>query len=213
MFGFIGDLFGGGESEAEKAARESRKREEERQRRIKKGTKRVNNIFGQFDDDFYDDRHQSYLDFARPQVDREFGDASEQLTYALARNGTMNSSVAGDERSDLQTQYDINLQDITDKAREFETNARNSVEQARSGLITTLNATGDATGAANSALNRAESLSQTPAYSPIGQLFTDFSSGLSQQAALERAEAASGRDYARYNTRLFGAPAGAVENR
>ena len=197
---------GGGSGEARRA----REAEEKRQAEIRKGTSRINKTFGQFDDDFFADRRQSYMDFARPQVDDAYGDATEKLTYALARNGTLNSSVAGDQNADLNKEYQINLQDIADRARGYETEARNQIEGARADLITTLQATGDASGAANSAVNRAAALSQQPAYSPIGQLFTDFTSGLSQQAALERAEAAGSPVKPRYNTGLFGVPAGAV---
>jgi len=199
---------GGGDGEAKKA----RKAEEARQARIRAGTEEINKVFdGNFTDDFFGDRRGSFVEFARPQVDEQFGDATEQLTYQLARNGTLNSSIAGDQTADLNRQYDIQLQDITDQARQYESTARTAVEDARANLIATLNATGDAEGAANAALARSTALSSTPAYSPVGQLFTDFTAGLGQQAAFERAEAASGRDYARYNTGLFGAPSGAVK--
>lgn len=200
---------GGG---AKKEARRARKAEEARQSRIREGSAAIDNTFSQFDDDFFADRRQSYVDFARPQLDREFAEAGEQTTYSLARGGLLDSSIAGEQRADLQTAYDVNLQDVVDKARAYETDARNAVESARGSLLTTLNATGDAQAASQAAVNKAGALSQGPAYSPLGQLFTDFTAGISQQAALERAEAASGKNYARYDTGLFGVPSGSVRN-
>lgn len=200
-----------GKNDAADEAKRARQDEEARQARIREGTENINTTFGQFDDDFFGGRRQSYVDFARPQIDEQYGDAKDQLTYGLARSGLGSSSIAGEQYADLEKDYTVNLQDIVDKARAYETEARNSVEGARADLVAMLNSTGDAVGAGNAAINRSAALSKAPAYSPIGQLFTDFSAGLSQQAALERAEAASGRDYARYNTGLFGASPGAVK--
>lgn len=200
-----------GKNDAAKEAERARQQEEERQGRIREGTTSINSTFDQFNDDFFADRRASYTDFARPQIDDQYGKAKEQLTYALSRAGLGSSSVAGDQYADLDKAYQINLQDVVDKARAYETEARNSVESARADLIANLNATGDAQGATNAALSRAAALSHTPAYSPVAQLFSDGTAALAQQAALERAEAASGRDYARYNTGWFGASPGAVK--
>lgn len=166
-----------------------------------------------FNDDFFNSLSQSYTDYARPQIDKMAGDARKQLTFALARNGTLDSSVRGEKNAEIQRQYDIGLQDITDKGRQFATDARTNVERARADLISMLQATGDAQGASNAALSRAAILSEPPAYSPLGQLFTDFTSGLATQAAFERAEALSGAprgSMARYNTGLFGPRSGSV---
>lgn len=203
----------GGGSEAANARLE----EQARQTEIRFGRELINTIFDgteenpRFGDEFFGKRRQSYIDFARPQLDQQHSEAKKQLIFTLARAGLVDSSVAGEQNAELARQYGIGLQNVTDKARESETNARNSIESARSDLMTTLQATGDATGAANSAIARAGALSREPAYSPVAQLFTDFTDGLSTQAALERAEAATGRDYARYRTGLFGTPTTAVK--
>ena len=158
-----------------------------------------------FDDDFFSGRRQAYIDYASPQLEEQYGDAQKQLTFALTRSGNLDSSMRADKSAELQKMYDINKQKIADDALSYETQARNSVEDARSNLIATLNATGDAQGAANAALARSQALSQSPSYSPISQLFTDFTAGLGTQAAMERAEAASQGGYkSRYNTGLFG---------
>lgn len=167
-----------------------------------------------FNDDFFSGLSQSFIDYARPQLDDQFGKAREQLTFALARNGTLDSSMRGEQNADLQREYDTNLQDITDKGRQYATDARTNVERARADLIGMLQATGDAAGATNAALSRASILSQPPAYSPLGQLFTDVTSGLATQAAFERAEALGGYprgSVARYNTGLFSPRSGAVK--
>lgn len=155
-----------------------------------------------FDDDFYKGRRDAYTDYANPQLEDQYGDANKQLTFSLARGGLLDSSVRGEKLGDLQKLYDTQKQAVADKALSYETSARNSVEDARGNLISTLNATGDAEGAAKSALARSTALTQPDAYSPLGQLFTDFTNGLGIQAAQERSYAAGGAKPL-YNTGLF----------
>ena len=160
-----------------------------------------------FGDKFFGGIRDSFVNFARPQVDDQFRKASEQGTFQLARSGTLDSSIRGDQTADLKKQYDISLQDITDKARGYETEARNNVERTRGDLISMLQVTGDATGAANSALTRAATLATPPAYSPLGQLFQDGTAMLGQQMAAERAFALGLGPKPRGGAGLF-APAG-----
>jgi len=160
---------------------------------------------GQFNDAFFDGIKQNYLDYADPQLDSQYQDANKQLTFSLDRSGLLNSSVLGQKQSDLQKLYDTNKQKVADDALSYETTAKNNVEDARSNLIQMLNTTGDAQGTANSAIARASALAAPPTYSPLGQLFTDFTGALGTQAAQEKAAAASGGSYSiPYNTGLFG---------
>lgn len=169
---------------------------------LKNGLYSTKNTTTGFNDDFFDARKQAYLDYADPQLQDQYNDANRQLTFSLARSGLLDSSARGEKLGDLQKLYDSQKQAIADKALSYETSARNSVEDARANLIQTLNATGDAEGAANSALARSQALSQPDAYSPLGQLFTDFTNGLGIQAAQERSYAAGGAKPL-YNTGLF----------
>lgn len=165
-------------------------------------TKSATGTTGQFTPEFFNNRRQAYLDYANPQLEDQYGKANKELTFSLARSGLLDSSVRGQKLGDLQKLYDTQKQAVADKALSSETDARNSVEDARSNLISTLNATGDAQGAANSALARSTALSAPAAYSPLGQLFTDFTNGLGIQAAQERSYAAGGSKPL-YNTGLF----------
>lgn len=163
---------------------------------------------GGFSDQFYSDRRKAFLDYANPQLDEQYGEANKQLTYSLARSGLLDSSVRAEKGAELQKKYDLNKQQIADQALSYETEARTNVEKARSDLITMLNATGDAEGAASSALARSQALSAPQAFSPLTQLFADFTGGLAQQAGYERANALGGSgvgqpQIGRYNTGLF----------
>lgn len=168
-------------------------------------------VLGQFTPAFYEKQKQNYLDYANPQVDKQFNDASKQLTFALARGHNLDSSAAATQTGDLTTQYGLQKQKVADDALSYETKAKSSVEDARANLISNLNATGDAQGAVNSATARASALSQPAAYSPLTNLFSDFTAGLGTQSALEKANYYSGGAAgARYSTGLFAPSAGAV---
>lgn len=202
-----------GAKAAQREAERARQQEEARQAEIRQGRTAINDTFSQFDDNFFAGNRQAFKDYATPQLDEQFGDATKELTFDLARSGLRNSSVRGEQAGRLQGLYDKNMQQVTNEALSREQQQRNSVEGARSDLISLLQTTGDAQGATNQALSRANMLSQPQPFSPMGQLFTDFTAGLGTQAAMERAGAMSnGRFSPRYDTGLFGTPSGAVRN-
>jgi hypothetical protein len=183
---------GNSKNSGAKEAAQARADEQARQASIRSGTDSINNTFdSQFNDDYFNKQRDAYTSYADPQLEDQYGSAQKELTYALARGGLLDSSVRGQKAGELQQKYDLNKQQIADQAQSYADQGRTSVEDARSGLISSLNATGDATGAANSAISRASALSAPTAYSPLTQLFTDFTSALGTSAALAKANAAA----------------------
>lgn len=201
----MSSLFSDPNKAAKRAAAEQRAREEARQAQIRQGTQSIDDIFGRnFNDGFYNGRKQSFIDYASPQLEDQYGDARKALTFSLDRGGVLDSSIRADKFGELEKLYAQNRQQIGDQALSYEGEARNNVENARAGLLQMLNSSADASGVANQALSRAQALSAPQAYSPLSQLFATFTSGLGQQAAQERAEAMSGGLYkAKLNTGLF----------
>ena len=199
----MGGKSGGKAQKAE--AERARAEEEARQQRIRQGTSAINSKFSQFDDNFYRGIRDGYTNYAIPQLTEQRDKAAKDLTFSLARSGQLDGSVRGQKTSELQKLFDLNEQQVRDQALAQENQARNNVENARADLIGTLNATGDNQQAVNSALSRATVLTQPQAYSPLGQLFTDFTAQLGNQAARERAAAASGGTYKpAFSTGWFG---------
>lgn len=202
---------GGGGKGGSGAADAARAEEMRRQAAIREGTEKVNSLFdGQFNDDFYGQRRQAYLGYATPQLEDQYADAVKQLTFALDRTGTADSSIRAAKMGDLQKLYDTNKRAVSDTALNYENDARNNVEQARSSLISQLNATADVGGTVNAANSRAAALSAQQGYSPLGQMFSAFTNALGTQAANERTAALTGgQSY--YNTGLFGPKKNAVQ--
>jgi hypothetical protein len=202
---------GGSDGSAEVAA--ARSEEQARQQAIRDGTTKISDLFdGQFNDQFYDGRRDSFINYASPQLADQHKDASKQLTFALERRGALDSSSRASLGTELERKRALLDTEIKDKASDYANSARANVESARGDLVNTLNATGDVQGAVNSANARATILSQTPGYSPLASMFVDFTSGLGKQAAAERAFAYGGGPKPAISTGLFGTPSGAVVN-
>lgn len=181
----IFDWFGDdGSSEVEKA----RADELARQQRIRTGTTKINKLFDTtFSPNFYNQRRDSFTNFALPQLSDQTADARRELVYALDRRGALDSSSRAHQEADLEKHRALAETNIKDQGTQFANTARSNVEGARADLINTLNATGDVDASVRGATSRAAILSQVPAYSPIASLFADFTAGLGKQAAAERA--------------------------
>jgi len=187
--------FGGGGGDG--GAAEQRRQEEMRQQRVREGRDKIDETFAQFDQPFFDARRQSYIDYASPQLEDQFKDASRDLLLALTRSGLQNSSARARRFADLQKQYDTNARGIANKALDFENRARSSVESAKGDLYSQNQNLADPAMVAQNAMNRATTLTQMPSYNPLLALFEGVTAGIATQADLER------RGLARKDTGLF----------
>ncbi len=163
-------------------AAQARADEAARQARIREGMGRIDQAFQGFNDAFYKTRSDAYSNYANPQLDQQFKQQQNALAYNLARNGLTASSEASRNAGELQRQYNLGRSTIAGEAQNQANQARQQVEQNRSELVSQLNATGDTQQAANSSLTRANMLTQTPGFSPLGQIFQN-TTGLLGNAA------------------------------
>lgn len=203
---------GGGGKGGSGAADAARAEEQARQARIREGTQKVNELFNsQFTDDFYKGRREAYMGYATPQLKDQYAEATRQLTYSLDRAGTSDSSIRAAKMGELQKLYDTNTRALSDTALNYENDARNNIEQARSGLTSQLNATADVAGTVSAANSRAAALSAPQGYSPLGQMFGTFTNVLNTQKNYETTAALTGTE-PYYNTGLFTPRKDAIRN-
>lgn len=189
-----------GGSSGDGGAAERRKAEEERQARIRDGDATITDQFKGFDDAFYDNRRQAYLDFAKPTVTDQYEDAFKQLTLALADSNLLNSSAGARRRADLLKKKGEYERQIAGKANEYANTARSQVESAKSDLRSQNMNIANPTLVAANAAQRAKSLNEVPVFDPLVNLFAGAAEGLSTQADLEK------RTKARYPNVLFNSP-------
>lgn len=138
----------------------------------------VENTGGGFNQAYYDKIRQGYVDYAMPQLQNSFSRAKDSMVYALDRSGLLGSSASIDKNAELSREYDQNSIDIQNKGFDIANNARRNVEDARSAIVSQLNATGDNQAAANAAMRQAQAANQPQGYSPLGQLFVNFTNTL-----------------------------------
>lgn len=211
----------GGKSAAKQAnaeAARARADEQARQQRVRDGTKRIGDIFDtQFNDKFFDGQRQNYVNYATPQLEDQANKAGRELLFSMDRAGQTEGSARAGLAAELEQRTGLQRQKIQDDALSMANQTRSAVEGARGDLVSTLNVTGDAEGAANSALARSTALSQPTSYSPVANLFADFTGALGTQAAAERARhyggGAGAPGAATYPTGLFAPSGSAVQVR
>ena len=134
---------------------------------------------GGFDQPFYDKFRKANLDYYMPELDRQFANAKSDLTYGLARAGTLQSSVAGDKLADLTYSGELNRAQLTAKADTAAADLRSSVAANKSAAINQLYATEDPSLAATTATAAVRNVELTqPTLDPIGQLFSPIAIGI-----------------------------------
>jgi hypothetical protein len=179
-------------AEAQAEAERIRQAEVRRQQNITTGQNEIASLFGQFDDNFYNDRSKAYLDYAQPTLDQQYQDQQRELTSKLARTGNLNSSLRGDLMSKLQRQYDTGKLSLADNANRVASEARASVTGAKTKLMESNASLADPGLVRNMAEAQAQGLKVAPQYQSLGQMITDLSSGVQTSAAPKAAGSGAG---------------------
>ena len=169
----------------DKSGEIARAAESERQRNIDEGTARVNSAFTGFNDDFYNSRAKDYSDFYLPQLEQQKKDANSKIVYDLARGGNLDSSIGAKTIGDFTQKYIDAKGQVAEGAQGAAQQARGDVEQNRSDLIRLLQGGAGIEDTATSANARVQQLTQPPAYSPLVDLFANFTGQLANSAALQ----------------------------
>lgn len=149
-------------------------REHTRQEEIKSGRKNINRQFKSFNDTYYDDYGQKYLDFYTPQLDDQYADARGKLIAALAGKGTLESTAGIGKIGDLAKERDTAATTFANEAQDAKNKLRANVEKTKSDLYSLNEASADASALNTRAIGEATALVAPPAYNPIGQVFASF---------------------------------------
>lgn len=157
------------DNSAEIAAQQER----ERQARVSAGTQRIGEIFGGFNDDYYTKYVDDYKNYYLPQVDDQYADALKQIKYSPSGGSTSSSAYAG-KLADLEEARQRAITQIGSQGQATAQDYRGQVESSRQNLISQLNAGSSVESVAGMASNQAKTLSATPVYSPLADLFGKF---------------------------------------
>ena len=168
-----------GDGGAGKQAAQQRADEQARQARITSGMSSIDRAFGAFNDDFFKQRANNYVDYAMPQLERQAGDARDNLIYALSRSGNLDSSAAIKRNADLAEETNQQRIGIRNAGMDQASRLRGDIENTRSGVVSQLNATGASSAASSAALRSIQQFNQPAGYSPLGNVFASFAQTLS----------------------------------
>ena len=128
---------------------------------------------GGFDDAFYDAYKQKVLDYYQPDEQRQYDAAKRDLTYSLARAGTLQSSTAADKEGELAYNDALQKANIVANANTQEGNLKSQIQSNKQSLINQLYSTEDPTLTANLAESSANATRlQDPTLTPAAALFT-----------------------------------------
>jgi hypothetical protein len=128
---------------------------------------------GGFDDAFYNNYRQQILDYYNPDEAKQYSEAQRDLTYNLARAGTLQSSTAADKQGDLAYNDALQKANIVSNANAQTGQLQSQIAQNKSDLINQLYATDDPTETADLAESSARaSQLQNPTLTPAASLFT-----------------------------------------
>ena len=162
---------------AEAESARVREAENRRQANIAEGNNAINDVFSQFNNDFYTNRAKSYTDYATPQLDQQYKSTMQNLVRSLARGGNLNSSVRGTAMSDVQSQYDKGMLSIQDQANQYSNQARNAIESARGNLVSQNAQLADPGTIRSLASSQAQGFSSPQSYTPLQTLISALTKG------------------------------------
>lgn len=162
---------GGGSN---KAAAQQRQLEEERQLTIKGGVEDVNRVFGGFNNDFYKQRENDFIDFAMPKLGMEARDTERALRYNLANRSLTNSSANRTSQSSLRRSVADAQGEIGSRALGEAQNLRREVEGQRSNIIAQLQASGDPNVASQQAISSAAMFTAPSTFAPVGGFLNNW---------------------------------------
>ncbi len=151
----------------------AQQQEADRQSRIKQGMSRIDGAFKGFDDNYFRDYATATNEYNMPQLDTQYKDTKDELTYRLARAGTLNSSMAATNTAKLAKDYDTNRATVLAQGDQAAANLRSRVASEKQALTSQLYSTSDPDLASNSALTASKNLgNDQPSYSPLAQMFS-----------------------------------------
>lgn len=134
---------------------------------------------GGFGPDFYNAYEQKVLDYYDPQEEKQYAEAKRDLTFNLARAGTLNSSAAADKTGDLAYNDALNKASIVANANQQTGQLQTQILGNKQSLLNQLYATEDPTETANLAASSAKaSQLQDPTLTPAAAFFAPALSGV-----------------------------------
>ena len=174
-------------AQADAQAQAAAQAEAQRQGTISQDTSSIKNAFGGFDDNFFNNQSTAYQNYANPQLDDQYQTAKDQLSFALGREGLLDSSEGARQIAELSKQYDTNKQNIVDTGDQYANTARQNVAGTQSTLLQQAQNAEAPDSISSDLAARMPTLGALPAFSPLGDIFQNVSALAANSYAWQRA--------------------------
>lgn len=134
----------------------------------------IDTDFAQFDPSYYANYTKAYTNNYLPQLQDQYAQSQDQLTAALAGNGTLESSVGAQALADLSKRNTDQTAQIADQANAATTALQQNVSGQKTALYNQANAAVDPTQIASTAQANTTALAAPQAYTPLSNVFSDL---------------------------------------
>lgn len=158
------------------SAADNRALEAQKQAQVAAEVAKINQTFGNYDDDYFKGVSGAYMTHYQPELAKQYQKAREQLIYAQPGGGQ--GSAYNQALADLDEENSKHLTDLQNNANSYASDYRRNVEGERSSLMNMASLNSGSGAAAQQAVNTAKSLATPPAYSALGDLFSKITSNL-----------------------------------
>ncbi|MDE2101771.1 MAG: hypothetical protein KGL39_31280 [Patescibacteria group bacterium] len=149
--------------------------EKKRQAGITAGMREINQDFAGFTPDFYDKVAQNYTAATTPAMMQDYQATKNNLTYALARNGILNSGAAVQRNKSLQGQLAQNETQISNNAQNQSNTLQANVNTQKGQLVGQLESSADPASIGEQATAATSQLRADSPIQPLGNLFSNWS--------------------------------------
>lgn len=164
--------FGGGGAPKDNSGQIAADQEAKRQATVQQDTQSVNDAFSKaFTPDYYDNITKNYESYYNPQLDQQYQNALNSLTYQLGQQGILQSTEGGRQLALLKQSYGTNQQTVANNAANAAASAKQNVSQQQNQLLSQANAAADPLSLAAQTAANVGSINTNPTYSPLGSVF------------------------------------------
>ena len=156
-----------------------------RQARVDEGIDEIEDVFSQYDQDFYDKRSDAYMDYQAPQLQDQYKEGLKELQFALARGGRLNSSTEVAKKAGAAQDLQFQRQEMAGRAMQAASDSEAGVLEAKDKMIKLNLANADPDLAASLSIARSKALNKPPKYDELLDVFGNITEGLASRQELE----------------------------
>lgn len=162
----------GGSAPKDNSGEVAAEQEAKRQANITAGVSAVNDAFSNsFNDDYYNNISSGYEQYYDPQLDTQYQNALNSLTYQLGQQGILQSTEGDRQLALLKQSYDTQKQTVASNAQNAADTAKQNVASQKNSLLNQAQQAGDPSALAAQAAETASSIASPVNYSPLGSVF------------------------------------------